>query len=314
MALDPQIAAMLSGGGEWPGAANVPIDQLRALVRQFSMASGPLPVPLASVRDQAIPGPGGELPVRIYTPTGEGPFPLIVFFHGGGYVTGDLDTQDMIARGLCAGAGAVTVSVDYRLAPEHPFPAAPQDAFAALTWAAAHAADLGADATRLAVAGDSAGANLAAACALMAREAGGPALSAQVMFYGSANYPDELTPSAREFAEGPILTGEDITFFWGQYLSDPDRQKDDFRASPFRAPRHDGLPPAFVGTAEVDPSRDDAERYAERLAAAGVKVESRRYAGMPHGFVSWLAMLPAARKAVDDACAFLKGQWRGGEG
>jgi len=310
MALDPQIAAMLSGS-KWPGAANVPLADLRALGRQFSTATGPLPVPLGSVRDQTIPGPAGEIPVRIYTPVGEGPFPLIVFYHGGGYVMGDLDTQDMIARALCAGAGAVTVSVDYRLAPEHPFPAGVEDSYAALLWAAKHAGELDADAGRLAVAGDSAGANFATVMALMAKERGGPSLSAQVMFYASATYPDTATASSREFSGGPVLTSDDVTYFWDHYLSDPEREKDDYRASPYRAASHAGLPPAFVGTPEIDPTRDDAERYAEKLASAGVTVEARRYEGMPHGFVSWLAVIPAAQKAVDDACAFLKAQWTG---
>lgn len=306
MALDSQIAAMMPPADAWPGAANMSLQQLRDSVRAFSAATGPLAVPLAAVRDQTIPGPGGPLGVRIYTPVGNGPYPLIVYFHGGGYVTGDLDTQDMIARALCAGAGALTVSVDYRLAPEHPFPAAPEDAFAALKWAAANAETLGADPQRLALAGDSAGANLAAAAALMARDAGGPKTQAQLLFYGSANYPEHKTASAQEYAEGPILTGSDIDFFWGQYLRDPDREREDYRASPFRAARHDGLPPAFVGTAECDPSRDDAELYGRKLADAGVAVQIERYAGMPHGFVSWLGIIPTAQQAVDDACAFLK--------
>jgi acetyl esterase len=310
MPLDSQIAAMLSGA-QWPGAAQVPIEELRALVRQFSMASGPLPVPLAAVRDQTIPGPAGEIPVRVYTPVGDGPFPLIVYFHGGGYVTGDLDTQDMIARALTAGARAVTVSVDYRLAPEHPFPAGIEDAYAALVWSAGHAKALGADAQRLAVAGDSAGANFAAALALMAKARGGPRITGQVLFYGSANYPDTLTDSAREFDGGPVLTGGDVTFFWETYLTDPEREKDDERASPYRAASHAGLPPAYVGTAEIDPTRDDAERYGEKLADAGVPVVTKRYAGMPHGFVSWLGIVPMAQTAMDDACAFLKSQWAG---
>jgi acetyl esterase len=296
---------MLPPADAWPGAANMSVEKLRESVRAFSTMAGPLPVPLAGVRDQTVPGPAGPLGVRIYTPVGEGPHPLIVYFHGGGYVTGDLDTQDMIARALCAGAGALTVSVDYRLAPEHPFPAAPEDAYAAFRWAAAEAQALGADPQRLVLAGDSAGANLAAAVALMAREDGGPQARAQLLFYGSANYPDDMTPSAREFADGPILTGSDVAYFWAQYLRDPQAERDDFRASPYRAPRHDGLPSAFVATAECDPSRDDAERYGRKLADAGVAVQIKRYAGMPHGFVSWLGVVPAAQQAVDDACAFL---------
>lgn len=309
MSLDPQIEAMLAGAGAWPGARSLPVEQLRALVRQFSIAGGPLPVPLGGVTDRTIPGPAGELKVRIYAPQGQAPLPLLVYFHGGGYVTGDLDTQDMIARALCFGAGAVVMSVDYRLAPEHPFPAATDDAFAALQWAAANAGSIGGDARRLSVAGDSAGANLSAAVAIMAREAGGPALSSQALFYGSANYPDEPTPSAAEFANGPILTLDDVDYFWAQYLRDPGRERDDYRASPVRAATLANLPPAFVATAECDPTRDDAERFGDKLAAAGVSVERRRYAGMPHGFVSWVGLVPAAQQAVDDACDFLKTWW-----
>ncbi len=308
MPLDPQIVAMLSAG-DWPGAANVPLDQLRALARQFSMAAGPLPVPLASVRDDAIPGPDSKVPVRIYTPEGTGPFPLIVCFHGGGYVTGDLDTQDMIARGLCYGAKAVVVSVDYRLAPEHPFPAGVEDGYAALVWTAANATALNGDVRRFAVAGDSAGANLAAAVTIMARDRKGPAITGQILFYGSANYPSQRTPSAQEFASSPVLTAEDIAFFWGQYLRDPEREQHDYRASPYRAERHSDLPAAFIGTPEIDPTRDDAERYGEKLSGASVPVQIKRYTGMPHGFVSWLGIVPTAQQAIDDACAFVRQRW-----
>jgi acetyl esterase len=308
MPIDPQIAAMFADAPEWPPVRTVPVDQLRAAVRQSSIAMPGPEVALAGVADRRIPGPAGDLPVRIYTPEGDGPFPVIVYFHGGGWVVGDLDTQDMIARGLAAGAGSVLVSVDYRLAPEHPFPAAPEDAFAATRWAAEHASASGGDPDRLAVAGDSAGGVLACAVALMARDAGGPKLRAQVNFYGSCNYPSELTESAREFEHGPILTADDIDYFWGLYLADP-AQQDDMRASPYRAASHVGLPPIFVGTAECDPSRDDAEAYADKLQAAGVEVEKRRYTGMVHGFVSWIGILPGAAQAVDDACAFLKHQF-----
>jgi acetyl esterase len=307
MALDPQVAAMLDAAPAWPGARNIPIDELRAFTRQSSMAAGPLPVPL-SVRDAEFTGPASRVPIRIYTPEGEGPFPLVVFFHGGGYVIGDLDTQDMIARGLCYGSGAVTVSVDYRLAPEHRFPAAPDDAFAAVKWVADNAAALGGDAGRLAVAGDSAGANLAAVACLDAREAGGPDISAQILFYGSGNYSPDL-PSSREFADGPIITDDDVAFFWQQYLGDRFGKEKSPRAFPYHAEDHSGLPPAFVGTAECDPTRDDAERYGEVLAAKGVQVEVKRYAGMPHGFVSWLGIVPAAQQAIDDGCKFLAARW-----
>jgi len=299
---------MFAQAPEWPSVRSIPVTQLREMVRQSSLAIPGPNVALANIADREIPGPGGPLPIRTYTPLGIGPHPVIVYFHGGGWVVGDLDTQDAIARALAAGAESIVISVDYRLAPEHPFPAAPEDAWAATQWAARNAASSGGDAARIAVAGGSAGGVLACVVALMARDSGDIALRAQVNFYGSCNFPSHDTPSAREFAQGPILTSEDIDFYWEQYLSDP-AQQGDFRASPFRASSHVGLPPAFIGTAEIDPSRDDAEAYAAKLDASGVQVELRRYAGMIHGFASWVGILPTAQQALADACAFLKRQF-----
>jgi acetyl esterase len=305
MALDPQIAALL--GPPQPGfeMTSLPVDALRKFVRESSTALPPLDVPLARVVDRAIPGPAGALACRIYTPVGAGPFPLIVYFHGGGWVVGDLDTQDMICRALAHGASAVVHSVDYRLAPEHKFPAAVDDAFAATCWASAHASELGGDPARVLVAGDSAGGGLAAAVALRARDAGGPALRAQVVIYASCNYPSVKTPSAHEFAAGPILTDAAIAYFWGQYLRDPGVDQHHPWASPIRAADHRRLPPAFVASAELDPTRDDCEAYAAKLASAGVVAECRRYPGAPHGFVSWVGLADVAQRAVDDACRFI---------
>ena len=305
MPLDPQVAALLAPAPEGFEMTSLPVDVLRKYVRESSTAYPRLDVPLASVADRMIPGPGGALPVRVYMPVGVGPFPLVVYFHGGGWVVGDLDTQDMICRGLCHGASAVVVSVDYRLAPEHKFPAAVDDAWTATCWAAAHAAELGGDATRLSIAGDSAGANLSAAVALRTRDEKGPRLRAQILIYGSCNYPSVRTPSTEEFAAGPIITEAAIDYFWKQFLADPAVDQDHPWASPARAPSHRDLAPAFIATAEMDPSRDDGERYAEILARAGVPTESRRYPGMPHGFVSWVGLVDQAQKCIDDACAFL---------
>lgn len=306
MPIDPQIEAMLAAMPEWPGVRHVPLDMLRQSVRESSMAIPPaVDAVVAATEDRMIEGPGGPLGLRLYTPEGTAPFPVTVYMHGGGFVVGDLDTQDMIARALCAWGETIVVSVDYRLAPEHPFPAAPDDAFAALLWASSNAASFGGDAARLALAGDSAGGNLAAAAALRARDTGGPAVRALVNIYGSCNYPSDDTPSSREFADGPILRKDDVDWFWEQFLPDPDQQNDP-QASPLRAPSHAGLPPAFVATAECDPSRDDAERFAARLADAGVPVESKRYPGMVHGFASWVGFLPGARDVLTDAGNFLK--------
>jgi acetyl esterase len=304
---DPQIQAMLGQGPGMGPARNYSVEQLRATVRQYSTAFPPLDVALASVEDRRIPGPAGPIPVRVYTPRGEGPFAVLVYFHGGGWVVGDLDTQDMICRGLCFGAGCVVVSVDYRLAPEHPFPAAIDDAFAATAWVAANASHIGGDAARIAVGGDSAGGLLAGGVSLRARDEGGPALRGQVLFYASMNYElSDLTPSMREFAEGPLLSVDDIEFFWHHYLPNPAVDQHHPWASPARASDHSNLPPAFIGSAEIDPTRDAAERYGELLERAGVAVELHRYAGMPHGFVSWLGVIDGARRAVDDASAWLR--------
>ena len=305
MPLDPQVAALLALAPEGFEMTSLPVDVLRKYVRESSTAYPRLDVPLASVVDRMIPGPGGALPVRVYMPVGVGPFPLVVYFHGGGWVVGDLDTQDMICRGLCHGASALVVSVDYRLAPEHKFPAAVDDAWTATCWAAAHAAELGGDAARLSVAGDSAGANLSAAVALRTRDENGPRLRAQILIYGSCNYPSIRTPSTEEFAAGPIITEAAIDYFWKQFLVDPAVDQDHPWASPARAASHRNLAPAFIATAEMDPSRDDGERYAEILARAGVPTESRRYPGMPHGFVSWVGLVDQAQQCIDHACAFL---------
>jgi acetyl esterase len=306
MPLDPQVAALLEPAPQGFEMTSLPIDVLRKYVRESSTAYPKLAVPLAAVADRAIPGPGGELPVRVYTPVGKAPFPIVVFFHGGGWVVGDLDTQDMICRALCHGASAVVVSVDYRLAPEHRFPAAVDDAWAATRWAVAHAEELKGDARRVSVAGDSAGANLSAAVALRARDEGGPPLRAQILIYGSCNHPAVRTPSADEFASGPILTDAAVDFFWKQYLANPEVDQHHPWASPMRAADHRGLAPAFVATAELDPTRDDGERYADKLRTAGVATECRRYPGMPHGFVSWIGLVDQAQRCVDDACAFLE--------
>jgi acetyl esterase len=305
VALDPQIAALLGPPQPAFEMTALPVEALRKFVRDSSTAFPPLPVPLARIVDRTIPGPGGPLECRVYTPLGEGPFPLLVYFHGGGWVVGDLETQDRICRALAHGAGAVVLSVDYRLAPEHRFPAAVDDAYAATRWAASNARELAGDAGRLVVAGDSAGGGLTAAVALRARDEQGPRLRAQLIFYASCNYPSVKTVSAREFAAGPILTEAAIDYFWTQYLGDPARDQHHPWASPIRAASHRDLPPAFVASAELDPTRDDCEAYAAKLASAGVATQCRRYAGAPHGFVSWVGLADVAQRAIDDACAFL---------
>jgi acetyl esterase len=305
MPIDPIIKAMLDAYPPFPAPGTIPLSQLRANVRA-ALANHLWEVPLASIADRTIPGPGGPLAIRIYTPRGTRPFPVVVFFHGGGWVVGDLDTQDNISRALAFRSESVVVSVDYRLAPEHPFPAATDDAWAATLWTWRNAASIGADPKRIAVAGDSAGGVLACGIALRARDEGAPVLSAQVNFYGSCNYPSERRPSSVEFADGPILTNADVNYFWAQYLSDPSNQQNDPQASPFRAQSHANVAPAFIAAPEIDPTRDDIEAYGAKLSKANVPVSVVRYPGTVHGFVSWLGPLPTAQQAIDDASAWLR--------
>ena len=307
MPLDPQVQAMVDMAPPMPALETMDVESLRASVRAASTAVPPLDVELGGIEDRQIPGPGGDLNVRVYHPVGSGPFPVLVYFHGGGWVTGDLDTQDAICRGLCHDAGCVVMSVDYRLAPENRFPAAADDAYAAVVWTGAHGGEIGGDTKRIAIGGDSAGAVLCGGLALRVRDEGGPDLLGQVLFYGSMVYElDAPTPSMEQFKDGPWLRREDIAYFWGQYLADVDVDKHNPLANPVRARSHAGLPPAFIGTAECDPTRDAAEFYGEKLRAAGTAVETHRYPGMPHGFVSMASVLPTARQAVSDAGAWLR--------
>jgi acetyl esterase len=307
MLLDPMIEGMLSQAPEWPPIRGLPIDQLRENVRASSTMLPPPEAALTGVTDRTIPGPAGDIPVRIYTPEGKAPFPIVVYFHGGGFVVGDLDTQDMIARGLAAGAGAVVVSVDYRLAPEHKFPAAPEDCWAAVTWTAANAAEIGGNPAKLAVAGDSAGGVLANAMAIQAVQQGGPRLAAVLNWYGPCVHPVPEGGTMVEFENGPLLRADDVRYFHELYIADP-AQDDNFRASPIKAPSHAGLPPHFIASAECDPIRDAVESYVPVLRESGVEVEAKRYPGMVHGFVSWLGFLPGAQAAMRDACDFLNRQ------
>ncbi|MBP1687639.1 MAG: alpha/beta hydrolase family protein [Deltaproteobacteria bacterium] len=254
-------------------------------------------IPVLKVENRTIPGApaGPPIPVRIYWPrAGRDPLPMVVYFHGGGWVLGDLESHDPLCRALANEVGTVVLSVDYRLAPEHRFPAAAEDAYAATVWAAAHAAELGATRSRLAVAGDSAGGNLAAVVPLMARDRGGPPLRGQLLVYPVTDCARN-TPSYEENAEGYFLTAAHMRWYWEQYLGAADGSHP--YASPLRAPDLSGLPRAYVVTAEYDPLRDEGEAYAHRLRDSGVPVTVRRYDGMFHGFFSLADLLPAAREA-----------------
>lgn len=310
MPLDPQAKAFLDGlkAANAPAFHQLPVPKARAgYLRTVPLAGKPEEV--ARVENRTIRGPGGELPVRIYWPAGDGPFPLFVFFHGGGWVIGNLDSHDPLARSLTNRAGCVTVAVDYRLAPEHPFPAAVDDCVAATEWAAANADALNADASRLAIGGDSAGGNLAAVVAQIACERGGPPIVFQVLIYPRTRHGID-TPSARDNASGYGLSQDDAAWFQGHYLPNA-ADAGDPKASPLEAADLSGLPPAFVVTAEYDLLRDEGELYAERLRQAGVPAEVKRYDGMIHGFLQLGGIMDQGRQGVDDAGAALRAALHG---
>jgi acetyl esterase/lipase len=306
MPLDPQAKAFLdqmaSMGG--PPLHSLPVADARALMVAMAGMSGTRDLPLAKVENRTIPGPAGQIPVRVYTPNGTGPLPLLVFFHGGGWVIGDLDTHDGTCRELAHGAGCVVMSVDYRLAPEHKFPAGPEDCYAATAWAAAHASELGVDPAKIAVGGDSAGGNLTCVVALMARDKGSPTLCFQLPIYPATSHALDM-PSYVENATGYLLETDAMVWFWGHYLASEADGENPY-ASPLRAKDLKGLPPAFVITAEFDPLRDEGELYAKRLQEAGVPTTLKRYDGMIHGFFGMSGIMDQAKTAIAESCAALK--------
>ena len=305
MPLDPQARAVLdqmAALGLPPLGSLSPEETRRNMEeRQAALPPGEA---VASVEDRTIPGPGGDIPIRIYRPDGPTPMPVLVFFHGGGWVIGSVNTHDGTARTLANAGECIVVSVDYRLAPEHKFPAAAEDAYAATLWAAQHATSFGGDPERIAVGGDSAGGNLAAVVALMARDRGGPSLVYQLLVYPVTDYGFD-TPSYGENAEGYLLTRDSMRWFWGHYLKDEADGADPY-ASPLRAESLAGLPPALVITAEFDPLRDEGAAYATRLREAGVPVQYSSYEGMIHGFFGMSLMLDKAKQAVREAGDMVK--------
>jgi len=312
MPLHPQARAFIDQVAP-PGSPglhelDLPVSEVRNLViTMFTATQTGEPVAVGSVAERTVPGPAGPIPVRVYTPAGNGPFPVLVYFHGGGWVICNLDTHDRACRLLTAAIGCVVVSVDYRLAPEHPFPAAAEDCYAAAKYVAAHAAEFGGDPARVAIGGDSAGGNLTAVVAQMARNKGGPKLVHQLLIYPVTDAAME-TPSYRENAEGYFLTTEMMAWFWQHYVpSKADRSSP--YASPLRASDLTGLPPATVLTAEFDPLRDEGEAYAARLHDAKVPVTAVRYDGMIHGFFG-NPLFDDARRALEDAAAALKAAFR----
>jgi acetyl esterase len=305
VALDPQAREFLDG---LAAAGNPPLSEqspeaARAGFALLASLSGP-PDEAVPTDDRTIPGPAGnDIPVRVYRPQSDTPLPVVVYFHGGGFVIGDIHTHDATCQRLAAGVPAVVVSVDYRLAPEHVFPAAVDDCEAATQWVSAHAADLGADPARLAVAGDSAGGNLAAVVARRARDAGGPPIVFQLLVYPCTDLTRSL-PSHTENGTGYLLDNDAMDWFMAHYVGDDDLEHAD--ASPLAVADLAGLPPALVVTAEFDPLRDEGEAYADRLRAAGVKVVSSRYDGMIHGFYGLDALFDSSKKATAETVLALR--------
>lgn len=306
MPLAPAAAALLES---LAATSTTPLEQMtveeaREATALLAAVAGE-PRELVDTEDAAVPGPTGDVPVRIYRPAGEGLRPTIAWFHGGGWVCGSVDQSDGTCRRLAASAGAVVVSVDYRRAPEAPFPGPLEDSLAATRWCAGHAADLGGDPWRLVVGGDSAGGNLAAAVALAARDAGAPTIAFQVLVYPVTDAACSQ-PSHEENGSGYLLTNAGMRWFWDHYLGDRPGACDDPLASPLCARDLSGLPPAHVITAEFDPLRDEGEAYARRLEEAGVEVTCSRYDGMLHGFFGMGLLFDEADRALDEVAAAVR--------
>lgn len=304
MSLDPQVQVYLEqlASLNFPQLHTFPPQQARQGMRR-QIADLGLPEAVAGVEDRVMAGPEGTIPLRIYTPERNGPFPLLVFFHGGGFVLGDLDTHDGLCRSLAHRAGCIVVSVDYPLAPEHKFPAAPNAAYATVRWIAEHAASFNGDATRIALGGDSAGGNLTAVVAQMARDQGGPALAFQLLIYPDLDF-RRTNFSIQEYAgKYGNITREGQNWFMDHYLTSAE-EKLHPRVSPLLAANLQGLPPALIITAEYDALRDEGEAYGQRLKEAGVPVTVTRYQGMIHEFIRH--PFDQSKQALDEAAAALR--------
>ena len=302
MPLDPQARAVLD---MLASLGSPPLGTVSAAEARAAQAARPLPprAPVARVEDGAVPTPDGDVAVRIYTPEGQAPFPVLVWYHGGGWVLGTLETTDHTCRELANTASCVVVSVDYRLAPEHKFPASVDDSERAYQWVLTNAASFGGDPDRVAVGGDSAGGNLATVVCLRARERGHRLPIFQLLVYPVTDF-DFERPSYQANGDGYFLTGQAMRWFWEQYV----REAADMthpHASPMRAADLAGLPPALIITAEFDPLRDEGEAYAERLRQAGVPVTLSRYDGMIHGFFGMYWAVDKGRAAIREASSAL---------
>ena len=301
MPLHPQVQELKDRRDAlgFPANSEVTPEEARANAIASRQAIPSEQEPVGEITERTIPGPAGEIPIRIYRPESEGPHSLIMLFHGGGWVIGNLDAEDSTSRGLVNRVNAVLVSVDYRLAPETRFPGAPEDCYAATVWAVEHAEELGVDSSKLAVAGTSAGGNLSAAVSLMARDRGGPDIRHQVLFCPVIDY-DFDRRSYIENANDYGLTRDGMIWFWEQYLG-PDGDGHNPYASPIRAENLAGLADATVIAAQYDPLLDEAADYAAALKAAGVDTTFTEYPGMTHGFNGSFGLIDAAKDACDEA-------------
>jgi acetyl esterase len=278
-----------------------------AHAEEMAALAGPLQE-IARVEARTIPGPAQPIPIRVYWPAAGKNFPALVYYHGGGWVFGNLDSVDRSCRALANASGCVVISVNYRLAPEHKFPAAVEDADAAVRYVAEHAGEFDVDPKRIAVGGDSAGGNLAAVACLIARDRGGPNIGFQLLVYPVTDADDDRA-SLHEFAQGYLLTRPMMDYFWAHYLARIEDGRDPL-ASPINAPSLAGLPRAMVITAECDPIRDQGEAYAQRLREAGVPVSLKRYDGAIHAFFNLAGVVDSGQQAIADASAALRSAFR----
>lgn len=304
MPLAPEYEAMFAALAEEPGPALTDLDPAAAREMYRMMRPVNPDLRVSRITESSCPGPAGnQIPLRIYTPEGPGPFGVLVYFHGGGWVIGDLDCSDAACRDLCATAGCVVVSVEYRLAPEHRYPAAAEDCIAATAWCAANAEALDGN-SRLAVGGESAGGNLAAVVSQHARDHGGPAIDFQLLLYPVVDA-DMSRGSYQENAEGYLLETSTMHWFWDHYCPDAQRRAEPL-ASPIQASSLADLPPALILTAEFDPLRDEGLAYAEALQAAGGEAEYHCYDGLVHDFFATAQMFQASRPGMELACERLR--------
>ena len=305
MPLHPQVKKILEEAASLglPAYQDLSPVEARKQMLDLSLPVDPL-LAVKKVENLMIPGPGGKIPIRLYYPSGDPPFAVLVYFHGGGWVIGDLDTHHGVCHALAKTSGCLVVSVDYRLAPEHCHPAAVEDAYAATNWVAENSDAIQADPDRFAVGGDSAGGHLAAVVALMARDRKGPRIDMQVLIYPITNY-DFNTPSYIENKEGYMLTRDLMKWFWHHYIKDEGEAYHPY-VSPLRAENLNDLPPALIITAEYDPLRDEGEAYGKKLQEAGVNATITRYPGMTHAFIRMFAVLDKAHEALGEVATTLK--------